>query len=60
MSTATVCPPAAAGDDFGRLTAGYGATLEERPARASRWVSKREAIAQGLGYRRHRTREREQ
>jgi hypothetical protein len=58
MSTATV--PTTSGDfddEFGRITADYDAQPVRREP--SRWVSQREAIDEGLGFRRHRTRERE-
>jgi hypothetical protein len=55
MSTATLTPTADP-DDFDRIVEHYNDQPRREP---SRWVSEREAIAEGLGFRRHRTRERE-
>lgn len=60
MSTA-IHPPAAGDFDdfeFGLIVADFDEP--ERPARQrpQQWVSEREAIAEGLGFRRHRSRER--
>jgi hypothetical protein len=59
MSTATLSPVSDPGDEFDRITARYD---NDQPVKRepSRWVSEREAIAEGLGFRRHRTRERGQ
>jgi len=61
MSTATLSPPSDGfGDDFRRIVEGLDA--EDRPRRIRTRtviVPEREAIDQGLRFRRHRTRERE-
>lgn len=60
MSTATL--PAAAGDYDDDRFAEIVDRYNDEPARQepSRFVSRREAIDEGLGFRRHRTRERGQ
>ncbi len=57
MSVATLSRTPDPGDEFDRIVERY----DDQPVQhqPSRWVSEREAIAEGLGFRRHRTRERE-
>lgn len=57
MSTSTLARTPGPGDDFDRIVE----QCDEQPVRhePSRWVSEREAIDEQLGFRRHRTRERE-
>jgi hypothetical protein len=56
MSTATLTSTADP-DDFDRIVEHYNNQPRHEP---SRWVSRREAIDEQLGFRRHRTRERGQ